>query len=270
MNRPLIRPCQCGRSGLLPAVPFVKLWTAGENLRPGVVPVSQDGEPHAGGAHGQDRKEHGIRTWFAGAAPLGAAIGVFGTIYGAAASGVASPVEIILSSVIIFSGAVQFAFVGLALSGASPLAILTAAAILNTRNLLLGAALRPKLQLSRPRRALLAWWLLDESAGLALASGDSAARVLLRSGLLCYSAWIIGTAVGVAGASLASLEDLAQAVFPVLFVGLAALSIDEREGALRAAAAALLTLAIVFALPQTRGLAPVIAAVLVAVPGIKR
>lgn len=212
----------------------------------------------------------GARTVLAAAAPLAAAIGVFGTIYGAAASAVASPAEIIFSSLIIFSGAVQFAFVGLLLAGASPVAMLATAATLNARNLLLGAALRAKLRHSRPKRALLAWWLIDETAGLALATGASAARVLLVAGVLCYAAWVIGTTLGVLGASLASLEGLAEAVFPVLFVGLAALSVASREGAFRAGAAALVSVLLVLALPQARGLAPVIAAVLVALPEAKR
>ncbi len=197
------------------------------------------------------------------------AICVFGTIYGAGASAFATPLEIILSSLVIFSGAVQFALLGLLLAGGSPVAILATAAMLNARHLLLGAAVRSRLPRSRPRRALLAWWLVDETAGLALASGAGAARVMLLSGILCYSAWVIGTILGVVGASLASLEGLAKAIFPVLFVGLAALSIVKRTAAVRSGAAALITVLLIVVFPQARGLAPVIAALAVSLPEAK-
>ncbi len=212
----------------------------------------------------------GGRTVLVAAAPVAAAISVFGTIYGASARAVASPAEIIASSVLVFSGAVQFTFVGLLLAGAPTVAILATAAMLNARHLLLGAALRGKLRKSRPKRALLAWWLIDETAGLALAPDASAARVLLMSGVLCYSAWVVGTGIGVLGASLAPLEGLAAAVFPVLFVGLAALSVVDRDGALRAGAAAVASLLFAIAFPQARSVAPVIAAVMVALPEGKR
>ena len=204
------------------------------------------------------------------AAPPAVAICVFGTIYGAAASAFATPAEIILSSLVIFSGAVQFALLGLLLAGGSPLAILATAAMLNARYVLLGAALRGRLRQPRLRRALLAWWLLDETAGLALASGAGAARVMLLSGILCYSAWVIGTTLGVVGASLASLQGLAEAIFPVLFVGLAALSIVNRTAAIRSGNAALVTVLLIIVFPQARGLAPVIAALAVVLPEAKR
>lgn len=111
-----------------------------------------------------------------------------------------------LSSLLILSGAVQFAAAGALVAGASIAAILATAVMLNARNLLLGAALRSRLQNSRPARAGLAWFLLDESAGLALTAKRSSGRVLLTAGLLCYFTWGAGTVVGVVGASLASLE----------------------------------------------------------------
>jgi branched chain amino acid efflux pump len=207
-----------------------------------------------------------VREVLATAAPLAAAIGVFGTIYGAAARAVAGPAEIILSSLLIFSGAVQFASVGLLLERAAPIAVLMTAAMLNARNLVLGAALRPRIRASRARRAFLGWWLLDETAGLALASKESVERVLLLAGIFCYSTWVVGTTLGVLGASLVSLEGLAEAVFPVLFVGLAALSAVDRAGALRAGIAAVATLLLVIVVPSMRDVAPVLAALVVSFP----
>ncbi len=129
------------------------------------------------GSHdGDEPAEDATRTLLAAAAPLAGAILVFGTIYGAGATSITAPVRAILSSVFIFSGAVQFALVGLLLAGASPLTAVVTAAMLNARNLLLGAVLRDRMHQSRSRRALLAWWLTDESAGLALSSSASSGR----------------------------------------------------------------------------------------------
>jgi 4-azaleucine resistance transporter AzlC len=210
------------------------------------------------------------RSLLLAAAPLAAAIGVFGTIYGAGAGEIAPPLLVVASSALIFSGSVQFASVGLLLTGAGPASVLLTAAMLNTRNLLLGAALRPRFSGTRRDRALHAWWLTDEAAGLALTSSLPARRVLFVSGFLFYSSWVVGTALGGLGAELASLEDLAAAVFPVLFIGLAAMASRSRDGLVRCIVAALASLVVAVAVPDLRGVVPALAAVAVAVPGGKR
>ncbi len=204
------------------------------------------------------------------AAPIAAAITVFGTIYGAGATEVASPEMTLLSSALIFSGAVQFAAVGSLLAGAGTAATVAAAVMLNSRNLLLGAALRTRVRGTRRRRSFLAWWMVDESAGLALTAERSPGRVLLITGILCYVSWLLGTFLGVVGASLVSLEGIAAAVFPVLFVVLAALSTTRRDIGLRAVVAALLSLLLAYAFPPLRGFAPVVAAIAAALPGRAR
>ena len=203
------------------------------------------------------------------AAPLALAIAVFGTIYGAASSPLLGGWEAVLSSAVVFSGALQFAVVGLLLGGASTPAMLLTAVLLNFRHLLLGAALRPSLESPPLRRAGLAWWLIDETAGLALASSGSPAVTLLVAGAMCYVAWVGGTAAGVLGGSLASLRELAAAVFPVLFVGLAALAAHGRDLALRAVLGALVTVGLSFAIPPARDLLPALVAVAVSIPGAR-
>jgi hypothetical protein len=139
------------------------------------------------------------------AAPVAGAIAVFGVVFGATASARIGPVAAIAMSLFIFSGTVQFATLGLLGAGIAPL-LLTVTA-LNARNLVLGSVIRPLLSVSRARRALLGWFLIDEAFGLAVASGrENAARVLLVSGLLCYAAWQVGTLLGVAGARVVALE----------------------------------------------------------------
>jgi len=201
--------------------------------------------------------------------PAAAAIAVFGTLYGAAAQPLIGTPLTIASSMFVFSGALQFALVGLLSAGAGAPALLLTAGTLNLRHVVMGAVLRPRIGGSRLRRAGLAFTLLDETFGFAVAAPEEAGaeRTLFVSGIVCYIAWQIGTVVGVLGAGLSGVEKLADAVFPVLFIGLASLAATTRTLVLRAFAAAALTATVALFLPDIRSLAPVIAGVLVALPG---
>ena len=198
--------------------------------------------------------------------PLAFAIFVFGAIYGVLARPLAGPWLTMLSSAIIFSGSCQFAIAGLG-AAASPLSVIALAMTLNMRHILLGAVLRPRISGSRWRRAILAWFLLDESFGLATSTEGEAGRTLLVSGLMGYCAWQLGTLVGIAGGSLASFEDVASAAFPVLFIGLGAAMASSKDRWIRAGIAAVATAGIALAAPGLRGIAPVLSAIAVALPG---
>ncbi len=65
--------------------------------------------------------------------------------------------------------------------------------------------------------------------------------------------------------SLGELRSLATAMFPVLF-GLATMATTQRNLVLRAVAAVALTLLLSLLIPPARGLAPVLAAIVVALP----
>jgi predicted branched-subunit amino acid permease len=200
-------------------------------------------------------------------APIGAAIGVFGVLYGAAAQQVFGTWLTLVSSVVIFSGTVQFSMVGLLAAGSGPLAVLWAVFVVNIRNFALGGAVRPHLRGGRVRRMIISWFLIDETVGLALTSPAEADRTLLRSGVVAYAAWVGGTAIGVAGGATLGLEGLASAVFPVLFIGLASLMVRRSSGVARAVAGAGLTLMLLAVWPGLGGLAPVVGGVIAAIPG---
>jgi predicted branched-subunit amino acid permease len=173
----------------------------------------------------------------AAAMPVAAAIGVFGVVYGAAAEPVLGPGLTLASSVAVFSGAAQFAMVGLLASGGTAAAVLASVAPLALRHVPLAAILRPRLRCGRVRRVLLSWFLIDETVGLAVSQGPPAERTVLLSGAAAYGAWVAGTVAGVAGASLEGIAPLAEAVFPVLFIGLAAVTTRDRGDAVLAIAA---------------------------------
>jgi predicted branched-subunit amino acid permease len=86
--------------------------------------------------------------------PIAAAIGVFGMLYGAAAQPLFGTWLTLISSVLIFSGTVQFSMVGLLASGAGPVAVLWAVFVVNIRNFALGGAVRPHLVGGGLRRML--------------------------------------------------------------------------------------------------------------------
>ena len=204
------------------------------------------------------------------AAPPAAAILVFGTIYGSLARPLIGVGATIASSLFIFSGAVQFTIAALLLAGSGVAAIIAGSLTLNLRNLLLGAVTRPRIQGSALQRALLAWFLTDEATGLALASDEDAGHTLLVSGAAFYVAWQIGTVISLLGASLEGVGDAATAVFPVLFVGLAALSCSSMSVAVRAVIAGAATAAVAAVMPDLSAVAAVVAAVAVAIPGRER
>lgn len=196
--------------------------------------------------------------------PVAAAIGVFGIVYGAAARPVIGPVLTVVSSVIVFSGAAQFTMVALLAAGATPAGVLGAVATLALRHLPLGAVLRPRLTTGRAQRALVSWFLIDETTGLALTLDEPTERTLAISGGLAYTAWILGTIVGVAGGSLARIEPLAAALFPVLFIGLAALTTATRSDTVRALLAGGVALGLLLVWPGAGALGAIAVAVAVA------
>ena len=145
---------------------------------------------------------------------------VFGTLYGAAARHVLGVPLTLLSSVLVYSGALQFAMVAMLGAGAATLPLLLIAGVLNLRHLVLGAALRSRFESGPLRRAALAFFLVDETFGFAVAAGTAVEpaavgrtteRTLLVAGLHLYVAWLVGTLVGVLGGGLTAVEGVAGA-----------------------------------------------------------
>lgn len=200
--------------------------------------------------------------------PIVLAIGVFGTLYGAAAQPLFGSWLTMFSSVVIFSGTVQFSMIGLLAAGAGPVAILWAIFVVNVRNFALGGALRPHLTGTRWRRLAVSWFLIDETVGLALASPTSADRILLRAGAAAYLSWVVGSAIGVAGGAAFGLAGMASAIFPVLFIGLTALMVRSRGALARAGMGAAVTFVLLLAWPGLAGLAPVLGGIVAAIPAV--
>jgi predicted branched-subunit amino acid permease len=162
---------------------------------------------------------------------------------------------------------VQFTLAALLNAGAGTGALVAGALALNLRNLLLGAVLRPRLEGGTLHRVALAWFVTDESTGLSLIQKEEAGHTLFVTGVMFYVAWQVGTILGSIGASLQGVAHLAEATFPVLFIGLAAIGCRTREVALRAVAGAAATIAVIAVAPDLRAVAAVAAALASALPG---
>jgi len=157
---------------------------------------------------------------------LGTAVGLYGVAFGAAAATAGLDVwQALTLSALMFTGASQFAFVGVLGAGGSALAALGSALLLGTRNAVYGVRLVPLL---RPRgwlrRAGTAHWVIDETTALALAAPDRRLAWLgfLAGGGSIYLVWNGMTVVGALGAG--ALGETAQAaldaVVPAAFLAL--------------------------------------------------
>jgi len=201
----------------------------------------------------------------------GLAIAVYGVVFGVVAGPGWGSWRAILASALIYSGSAQFAAAQLLAQGGGAGAVISAAAILNARNVVLGAVLRSRVRDGLVRRAGVAFLMDDESFGLGMASARSAVKVVLGAGAIFFVAWVGGTAIGAfAGSGSVVFADAATAMFPVLFVGLAAISVEDRAGLVRTVAAGTGTLGLVYAFPAVRDFVPVAAAVAVSLLGGRR
>jgi 4-azaleucine resistance transporter AzlC len=162
--------------------------------------------------------------------PIGAAVAVYGTVFGAlAAQAGMSSLEATLMSGLVFAGAAQFIALELWATPLPIFALALTALIVNLRHLLMGATLAGWLRgLPPPQLAASAAVLSDESWALttqAQRNGERDRAFLIGSGLVLFVCWVGSTAVGaLAGGVIEDPEafglDFAfTAVFLVLLVG---------------------------------------------------
>jgi predicted branched-subunit amino acid permease len=173
------------------------------------------------------------------AAAIGVAVGVYAVSFGvlSVAAGL-SVAQTCVMSMLVFTGASQFAFVGVLAGGGGVLAAMGPAVLLAMRNAVYGLALAPILPRRLRDRALASHLVIDETTAMARAEDDPAAarRAFLATGA---SVWICWNAGSLAGALLGSgLGDPAglglDAMFPAAFLALLAPQL-RRPGAPAAA-----------------------------------
>jgi predicted branched-subunit amino acid permease len=130
---------------------------------------------------------------------VGVATGAYGVSFGAVsvAAGL-SVLQTCALSLLMFTGASQFAFVGVLASGGAPLSGMLTALLLGTRNTLYGLRLAPLLAWRGVRRGAAAQLLIDESTAMSVTRDTTeAARVgFLSTGISVFLLWNLATFVG--------------------------------------------------------------------------
>lgn len=198
---------------------------------------------------------------------IGVATGLYGTSFGAV--GVASGLTVLQTcalSFLVFTGASQFAFVGVLAAGGSPWSGAATGLMLGARNTLYGLGLVDRLRWRGLRRAGGAQLVIDESSAVATTQDDPPLARLgfLVTGGSVFVLWNLMTFVGaLAGTALGDPRTYGlDAAVAAAFLALLWPRLADGSAVAVAVAAALLALALV---PLTPAGVPVLAAASVAV-----
>ena len=154
-------------------------------------------------------------------------VGLYGIAFGAA--GIAAGFSIVqtsLLSLLTFSGASQFAVVGVMGAGGSALSGIATASLLGIRNGLYGLRMAPVLKVRGWKRVFAAQVTIDESTGVSIGQEDRGLTAMQQgfwlTGFGVYFFWNIFTVLGALGAQ--AMGDPSawglDAAVPAAFLGL--------------------------------------------------
>jgi predicted branched-subunit amino acid permease len=196
-------------------------------------------------------------------------VGLYGTAFGAAAVAAGfSILQTCLLSLLTFSGASQFAVVGVMGAGGSALSGIATASLLGIRNGLYGLRMAPLLQVRGFKRAIAAQITIDESTGVAIGQEERGADAMKQgfwlTGFGVYFFWNLFTLAGALGAQ--AMGDPSawglDAAVPAAFLGLVWPRLNGKFERALAASAVLLSIALT---PFLSAGLPIIATVALAV-----
>ncbi len=156
---------------------------------------------------------------------IGVAVGTYGLSFGAIATSAGlSVAQACALSLLAFTGASQFALVGVLGGGGGAAAGVATALLLGSRNALYGVRLAGTLRLAGWRRAVGAQVVIDETTAMTLAQPDpaDARRAFWLTAAAVYGFWNVATVVGAyAGAVLSDPRVLGlDAAVPAAFLAL--------------------------------------------------
>jgi 4-azaleucine resistance transporter AzlC len=204
-----------------------------------------------------------------GAVGIGVAVGVYGISFGvlAVASGL-SPAQACVMSMLVFTGASQFAFVGVIAAGGGAFAAMGPAVMLAVRNAAYGLSLTSILPARLRDRALAAHLVIDETTAMARAQSDpdAARRAFFATGVSVWVFWNLGTLLGaLLGGGVGDPRMLGlDAMFPAAFLALLAPQLRRPGAPFAAVTGVVIALALV---PFAPAGVPIIAAMAGVVPG---
>lgn len=201
---------------------------------------------------------------------LGAAVGLVGVTFGvlATTAGLSFP-KVMAMSLLVFTGASQFAAVGVIDSGGSPVSAVGAGLLLAARNSLYGMRLSERLAAAGWKRIPGAQWVIDETTAMSVAQEDevAATEAFWWTGAALFTFWNIGTAIGaVVGDAIGDPNVWGlDAAFPASFVALLGPHLSHRPGRIAGLVGAAIA---VVAVPLTPAGAPILLAALAIVPAL--
>ncbi|MEU7229264.1 AzlC family ABC transporter permease [Streptomyces chrestomyceticus] len=184
-------------------------------------------EPHTPQQAPQSRQPKPPSAVVRDALGVGVAVGLSGFAFGVTAVGSGlSVLQACALSLLVFTGASQFALVGALAAGGNPFTAAAGAFFLGTRNAFYGLRLSGLLGLRAAVKPFAAHWVIDETSAVALIQPDrrSARLGFAVTGVTLYLLWNLTTFAGARGAG--ALGDQAawglDAAGPAVFVALLA------------------------------------------------
>ena len=194
---------------------------------------------------------------------FGLAGGLFGASFGIVMAASGAPLAMtVVAAATIFSGGAQFGAFGILAAGGSPLTAITTGLVLNTRFLAMAMALSRRLQVSFAEKVAMSVVAIDASLAIGVVQTDPAVarRVFWRVGVVVFTCWVLGTAVGaVVGERIPDPRRLGlDAVFPSAFAAMFVPYVREALVRRTSIAGGLIALVL---LPFTPAGVPVLAAV---------
>ncbi|MFJ4480720.1 AzlC family ABC transporter permease [Streptomyces longwoodensis] len=185
---------------------------------------------------------------------VGIAVGLSGFAFGVTSAGSGLSVwQTCALSLLVFTGASQFALVGALAAGGNPLTAAAGAFFLGVRNAFYGLRLSQLLALPRFLRPFAAQWVIDETTAVALAQTDRRGVRLgfAVTGLSLYVLWNLTTLLGALGAEAIGDTDAwgLDAAGPAVFLALLAPMLKSGTERTVAGCAVLLGLGLLPVLP---------------------
>ena len=130
---------------------------------------------------------------------VGIATGAYGVAFGAlSTSSGLTVLQTCALSFLAFTGATQFAFVGVVASGGDPVTGALTGVLLGSRNLFYGVSIADRLRVRGWRRAATAHLVIDESTAMAVAQddGETSRTGFYWTGVSIFALWNLMTLVG--------------------------------------------------------------------------
>ncbi|MCD7443187.1 AzlC family ABC transporter permease [Streptomyces lincolnensis] len=185
---------------------------------------------------------------------VGVAVGLSGVAFGVTSAGSGlSVVQSCALSLLVFTGASQFALVGALAAGGGPVTAAAGAFFLGVRNAFYGVRLGQLLALSRLVRPFAAHWVIDETTAVALAQPTRrGVRIgFVVTGASLFVLWNLTTLLGALGAEAMGDTEVwgLDAAGPAVFLALLAPMVKSAVERAVAGVAVLLGLGLLPVLP---------------------